>query len=192
MERRVKSKLVRGTESINLWTLWMEVLCAMMLSSAGGPSLAQPCKWRLRGEWQKIAFRTSHLYRCVYNSFFMFIFFFPRWKQNKREAIIIIVIMLCVFVSNTDAKLQEARVSNNKLVEVNRLKTRKTEKKHWIVAFLTRCNASTCRSWKSEVKSLMAWLARITDKTPNPWCLKKNANKIQLMYISLQFITFTY
>lgn len=36
--------------------------------------------------------------------------------------------MLCVFVSNTDAKLQEARFSNNKLVEVNRLKTRKSEK----------------------------------------------------------------
>lgn len=27
------------------WTLWIEVLCAMMLSSAGGPSLAQPWRW---------------------------------------------------------------------------------------------------------------------------------------------------
>lgn len=29
---------------MSLWTLWMEVLCAMMLSSAGGPSLAHPYK----------------------------------------------------------------------------------------------------------------------------------------------------
>ena len=34
--------MVRGTESMSLCTLWMEVLWAMMFSSAGGPSLAQP------------------------------------------------------------------------------------------------------------------------------------------------------
>lgn len=43
----------------------------------------------------------------------------------------------------------------------------------WKAVLFTLCRASTCRSWKSEVSSLMAWLARITDKTPNPWCLEK-------------------
>lgn len=43
----------------------------------------------------------------------------------------------------------------------------------WKAVLFTLCRASTCRSWKSEVSSLMAWLARMTDKTPNPWCLEK-------------------
>lgn len=43
----------------------------------------------------------------------------------------------------------------------------------WSAVLFTLCRASTCKSWKSEVSSLMAWLARITDKTPNPWCLEK-------------------
>ena len=46
-------------------------------------------------------------------------------------------------------------------------------RKFSFVTSFTRCSASTCRSWKSEVRSLMAWLARITDKTPKPWWLKK-------------------
>lgn len=44
----------------------------------------------------------------------------------------------------------------------------------WNVLLFTLCRASTCRSWKREVSSLMAWLARITDRTPNPWCLEEN------------------
>lgn len=55
------------------------------------------------------------------------------------------------------------------------------KRKFLLVTSFTRCRASTCRSWKSEVRSLMAWLARITDKTPNPWWLLKQQNKKKLI-----------
>lgn len=148
MERRVKSKFVRGTESINLWTLWIEVLCAMMLSSAGGPSLAQA--WRKK--WQTLKTPVSFQVYVPVKHFPTIIYIWSAHKTNNRQT----------------------RGRTNVMC--------------WTVGFLTRCNASTCRSWKSEVKSLMAWLARITDKTPNPWCLKKNAHKIQSMYAPLHFI----
>ena len=38
----------------------------------------------------------------------------------------------------------------------------------------TLCNASTCRSWKSDDSNLIAWFASTTDRTPNPWCLQKH------------------
>lgn len=44
VESKVKSRLVSGTESISRWILCVEVLWAIMLRTAGGPSVSQP--WR--------------------------------------------------------------------------------------------------------------------------------------------------
>lgn len=64
VESRVKSRLVRGTESMSLWTRWMEVLWAMMLSSAGGPSLAQPCQPGTSETPQSGQWRNSRFMLC--------------------------------------------------------------------------------------------------------------------------------
>lgn len=42
----------------------------------------------------------------------------------------------------------------------------------------TLCNASTCKSWNNEVSSLIEWFAKMTDKTPKPWCLHKTKGKL--------------
>lgn len=50
------------------WTLWIEVLCAMMLSSAGGPSLAQPCSWTEELEWGNMAFKEQKGFLACLNN----------------------------------------------------------------------------------------------------------------------------
>lgn len=48
VESKVKSRLVSGTESISRWILCVEVLWAIMLRTAGGPSVSQP--WRQQNQ----------------------------------------------------------------------------------------------------------------------------------------------
>lgn len=50
---------------MSLWTLWIEVLCAMMLSSAGGPSLAHPCR---KGEGVYKEETLFTVFSCILNS----------------------------------------------------------------------------------------------------------------------------
>lgn len=72
---------------MSLWTLWLEVLCAMMLSSAGGPSLAQPFRFGRRGETafkeHKILSVITEAYLDAFEFFINWIHFLP-WKGNKE------------------------------------------------------------------------------------------------------------
>ncbi len=45
--------------------------------------------------------------------------------------------------------------------------------KEAVMFSLTLWRASTCKSWNSDVSSLIEWLARMTDRTPKPWCLMR-------------------
>lgn len=61
--------------------------------------------------------------------------------------------------------------------------------KEAVILNLTLWRASTCKSWNSDVSSLIEWLARMTDRTPKPWCLMKE-NTLHLLTHLFTYVIF--
>jgi len=149
---------VSGTESISRWILWIDVLWAMISSTAGGPSLSQPWRTALKREFKACFSGEGQVFHKNYLHTLCNASTCRSWKRDDSN-------LMAWFASTTDRTPNPWCLQKNKryiIIAGGKKKAdwvrwlrncfAKLKKKRWLIFF---SRIKTWISWRLEQDSIV-------------------------------------